>query len=108
MALIQGIPFPGREDWIIPPLALGDLETMQERIGGLQVGAIDPASIGTIIDAAHAALKRNYPQLNRADVAAAIDLGNMVEVVQSVMDVAGVKRRELDAEKKAAADLKPD
>jgi|APMI01.1.fsa_nt_gi hypothetical protein len=107
MALIPGIPFPGK-DWIIPPLALGDLETLQERIGGLQVGAIDPASIGTIIDATHAALKRNYPELLRADVAGAIDLGNMVEVIQSVMDVAGVKRQEFEAEKKAAADPKPD
>lgn len=106
MALIQGIPFPGREDWIIPPLSLGALEVLQERIGKLQAGATDPESIKTIVDATHSALKRNYPELSRAEVAEAVDLGNMVEVIQSVMDVAGVKRAEL-AEKKAAAVTSP-
>ena len=59
----------------------------------------------TIVDATHAALKRNYPDLTRADVAELVDLGNMVEVIQSVMDVAGVKRAEL--EKKASAATSP-
>lgn len=104
--LIPGIPFPGREDLIIPPLSLGALETLQARIGTLQAGATDPESIKTIVDATHAALKRNYPELTRADVAELVDLGNMVEVIQSVMDVAGVKRAEL-AEKKAAAATSP-
>jgi hypothetical protein len=106
MALIPGIPFPGLKGWVIPPLALGDLETLQDRIGVLQDGAIDPQSISTIIDATHAALKRNYPELTRADVANEIDLGNMMDVIGAVMDVAGVKRRALD-EKKAVAVTSP-
>jgi hypothetical protein len=105
MALIPGIQFPGR-DWIIPPLSLGDLEVMQNRIAALEKGAIDKETVRTVIDATFAALKRNYPDLSREDVAGALDLGNMMDVIAAVMDVSGVRRKELD-EKKSQVSLNP-
>lgn len=102
MAKIKGIDFPFPEGTLtIPPLALGDLELLQERLGALQVGAADANSVATTIDATFAALKRNYPEMSRADVAALLDLENMVEVLECVMDVSGIKRKSLEAAKKA-------
>ncbi|GLT20785.1 hypothetical protein GCM10007933_02370 [Zoogloea oryzae] len=103
---LAGIPFPGRPEWVIPPLSLGSLELLQDRIGKLSLGGTDPESIRTIVDATHMALVRNYPDVPRDQVAAEIDLGNMMDVIAAVMDVAGVRRKELEAgevEKKAAA-----
>lgn len=85
----------------IPPLSLGDLELLQDRMGTLQVGATDAKSVGTVIDATLAALKRNYPEMTREEVAGMIDLENMVDVLECVMDVSGAKRKAADAAKKA-------
>lgn len=85
----------------IPPLSLGDLELLQDRMGTLQVGATDAQSVGTVIDATHAALKRNYPELTRQEVAGLIDIANMGDVLECVMDVSGAKRKADEAAKKA-------
>lgn len=102
MPKIKGIEFPFPDGPLtVPPLALGDLELLQERLGALQVGAADATSVATTIDATFAALKRNYPGMTRADVAALLDLENMVDVLECVMDVSGIKRKSLEAAKKA-------
>lgn len=93
-----GIPveFPGRGKLIVPPLALGDVEQLHERLSKFK-GGVDPESIKTVIDAAHAALVLNYPELTRADVGRMIGLGNMPEVFEAVMDVGGLNRKRLEA-----------
>lgn len=104
MPKIKGIDFDfGGEVLTIPPLALGDFELLQERLGALQLGAADSDTVKTIVDAAYAALHRNYPAMSRADVAAIVDLGNMVDVIDAVMDVTGAKRKALDEKKAGAA-----
>ncbi|RZA14045.1 MAG: hypothetical protein EOP02_27255 [Proteobacteria bacterium] len=52
-------PFPGKT-LVIPPLALGDLEQLLERINAVMAGNMDRDSIATVIDATHAALRRNF------------------------------------------------
>lgn len=102
--MIPGIEFDfGAEVLTIPPLSLGDLELLQDRLGSLQIETLDTTSIGTVIDATLAALQRNYPDMTRAKVAALIDLGNMPDVIRSVMDVAGMVRKEIAAGKASAA-----
>ena len=104
MPKIPGIEFDfGSEVLIIPPLALGDLEMLQERLSTLNVGAMDAGSVGTVIDTTLAALLRNYPDMTRARVAGLIDMANMPEVIQCVMDMAGMKRKEIAAGKAMAA-----
>ena len=96
MAKIAGIAFDfGGETLTIPPLSLGDLELLQERLAALQIGSLEPQSVSTVIDATLAALQRNYPDMTRPRVAALIDLGNMAQVIQCVMDVAGMYRQAL-------------
>jgi len=89
-------------DYEVPPLTLGQLERLQDRLAKAAPGSLDPGTIGTIIEAAHGALLRNYPDMTRERLAEIIDVGNMVEVFQAVMDISGLKRKEQEAEKQGA------
>lgn len=95
---VKGIPVQlGGEALVVPPLALGALEQLQDRIANFQGDIRDKEQIATVLDAAHAALKRNYPEITRERVAELVDLENMAEVFEAVMDVSGLKRKALEA-----------
>ncbi|WP_322617006.1 hypothetical protein [Pseudomonas sp. BIC9C] len=83
-------PFPGKV-LVIPPLALGDLEQLLDRINSVMAGNMDKDSIATVIDATHAALRRNYPDIERAEVAALLDLRNMRDALDAVMSASGLE-----------------
>ncbi|WP_025041028.1 hypothetical protein [Nitrosospira briensis] len=94
--MINGIKMKlGGAVYIVPPLSLGAIELMQDRISKFQVGA-SLESVGTVIDALHSALARNYPEMTRAKVAEMVDLGDMQEVMEAIMDVGGLKRKALE------------
>jgi hypothetical protein len=96
MALLPGLDFDfgGGRCYLLPPLALGDLQLLQERLAKLSDdGALHPASVGTVLAATHAALRRNYPDLTLEAVGQLVDVGNLFEVIDAVMDVSGVKRK---------------
>ena len=84
-------------NYVIPPIALGALEQLQERIGAFDGNVQDAKQISTVIDCAHAALRRNYPEMTREQVADLIDIANMGDVFAAVMDVSGLKRKEQEA-----------
>lgn len=105
MVKVKGIPKNlGGTDFVIPPLALGPLEQLQDRIAAFD-GTLNKESIAVVIDAAHAALKRNYPDITREDVAELVDVENMIEVFEAVMDVSGLRRKQIEAD--AAGESKP-
>jgi hypothetical protein len=85
----------GGIDYVLPPISLGALEQLQSRIGSFNGDVMDSSQITTVIDAAHASLLRNYPDITRPEVAEMIDVGNMSDVFAAVMDVSGLKRKEL-------------
>ncbi len=94
----KGIPVQlGETTFVIPPLALGALEQLQDRIAAFKGDIRDATQVATVLDAAHSALKRNYPEMTRDEVADLVDVGNMAEVFEAVMDVSGLKRKELEA-----------
>lgn len=76
---------------IVPPLNLGALKILQKRIADLK--GFDEASIDTVIDAVHAALKRNYRGVERAFVEAYLDTSNTYRVMDSLMSVSGLTPR---------------
>ncbi|MFH1816650.1 MAG: hypothetical protein ABIK08_04090 [Pseudomonadota bacterium] len=97
---VKGIPFPFSDcTLVIPPLSLGAMEQLQERLTGMSDDMFDPENISTVIDTLHAALGRNYPDMTRDEVANLVDLENMQEAMTCAMDVAGLKRKALEAEK---------
>lgn len=94
--MIPGIDFDfnGRV-LTIPPLTLGALQALRKRLAALRASGLnDPESIGTILDAAHTAIKRNYPEITRDEVGELVDLRNMGDVLVAVMDASGAFRRE--------------
>lgn len=87
----------GGADYVVPPISLGALEQLQDRIVNFAGDVTDKAQVATVIDAAHAALRRNYPDMTREDVADLVDVSNMAEIFEAVMDVSGLKRKEQEA-----------
>lgn len=95
---VKGIPVElGGEALIVPPLSLGSLEQLQAGIAGFTGDVFDKAQIALVIDAALAALRRNYPEMTRERVAEFIDVANMPEVFEALMDVSGLKRKSMEA-----------
>lgn len=103
--MVPGIDFDfgGGQVYTVPPLALGDLRRLQKQLAQVNGNALDEASINTILDAVHSALKRNYPELTAEAVEAMVDVSNMFEALACVMDAGGVKRKDIEAKKAAAA-----
>lgn len=96
---IKGIAVElGGQTYTIPPIALGALEQLQERIAAFTGDVTDMRQVATVIDAAHHALRRNYPEMTRDQVADLIDVGNMGDVFQAVMDVSGAARKKGEAQ----------
>lgn len=95
----------GDRAYTIPPLSLGALERLQGKLQALQdeTNPLALSSVSTVVDAAHAALLRNYPEISREEVAELVDVSNMHEIVQKVLDVAGVLRKETEGKARAAA-----
>lgn len=97
--MIPGIEIDfGSERLTVPPLTLGSLQLLQGKLEKFQADT-SPESVATVIEAAFLALRRNYPDITRERVAEILDLGNMLDVLSAVMDVSGMKRKEIAAGK---------
>jgi len=95
---VKGIPKDlGGTTYVVPPLSLGALEQLQERITAFTGDISDGTQAPIVVDTAWAALKRNYPDISRETVADIIGLENMVEVFEAVMDISGMKRKAYEA-----------
>lgn len=89
------VEFSNGEKLIVPPLNLGALETFQDRLMSFK-GGLDTESITLVLDITTIALQRNYPDITRDMVAnELVDLSNMDEVMLAIMDVSGMRRKEL-------------
>ncbi len=86
----------GGEEFVVPPLNLKSLRNMQDRLANFK-GGFDPASTEIVIDAAHAALLRNYPEITKEWLEENLDVANMQDVMESVMDSSGLKRKAQEA-----------
>lgn len=85
---------------IIPPLNLKALESLGDGLSNIESGNA-LSQLRVVVDATYLSLKRNYPEIEREEIAEMIDLGNMVEVLQCVMDVSGLKRKAQEAAEEA-------
>lgn len=102
--MLKGIPMTLGDgtEYTIPPLTLGALEDNQEAIANVGQD-LSPATVKVMIDIAHAALRRNYPDMTREVVRDLIDVENMGDVFLAVMDVSGLRRKSLEEQPEGEA-----
>ena len=83
----------GGQDWIVPPLTLGQLRRLMPKVRQLtEIGAaMGEAQINVLIDIVTAALQRNYPETTPDRVEDLLDLGNASAVLNAVLPGSGLK-----------------
>jgi len=83
----------GGQDWIVPPLTLGQLRRLMPKLRQLtEIGAsMGEAQINVLIDIVTAALQRNYPETTPDKVENLLDLGNASTVLNAVLTGSGLK-----------------
>jgi hypothetical protein len=104
--LIPGVEFDfgGGRVYTIPPLSLGALQRLQGKLTDLQHrAALDPVALSVVIEALHAALSRNYPDISTDAVAELIDVSQIGDVMTAVLDVSGLQRKAQEDSKNQAA-----
>jgi hypothetical protein len=88
----------GGVERVVPPLNLGALIELKDRLAAFRPGEVDTGSVDTLLECLYRALRRNYPEITKEEIAEHVDLGNMVELMQAVMDVSGLRRKKAEAE----------
>lgn len=83
----------GGQEWIVPPLTLGQLRRLLPQVQQLtEIGAaMDEAQIGVIVEIITAAMQRNYPDVTPAEVEDLLDLGNAGAVLNAVLTGSGLQ-----------------
>jgi hypothetical protein len=88
--MIPGTTFPmGGQDWLVPPLTLGQLQRFLPRVQELTaagpVGAFGPEQIAMMVEIITAAMQRNYPEITADQVGNLLDLGNARAVLAATL-----------------------
>lgn len=92
----RGKPFElGGTNYIVPPLSLGAIEEFESRIAEFErLPVID--QVRFVVDLAHRALSRNYPELKRHELAELIDMHNAFQLFAAILQESGLVRVEGD------------
>jgi hypothetical protein len=85
----------------VPPLNFDSLQLLEGKLGSLGQGS-QGASMQTIAVAIGHALKRNYRGVPEWLIRQTLDIANLGEFTQALMDVSGLRRKELEAGKAQA------
>lgn len=93
--MIPGIEIAmGGQEWLVPPLTLGQLRRLMPKVQ--QLAEIDAsmgeAQVGILVEIVAAALQRNYPDVTPETVESLLDLGNAGAVLNAVLTGSGLKR----------------
>jgi len=101
--MIPGIKISmGGQEWMVPPLTLGQLRKLESKIRSMTEVAADARgmsaeqidSVGEIVAAA---LSRNYPDMTSERVLELIDVGNARAVILAVLTGSGLQPGEAAA-----------
>jgi hypothetical protein len=83
----------GGEEYIIPPLSLGQVRKHENDMKALSSKDTDPNERPQImLRIIHAAMTRNYPDLTVGQVEDMVDLGNLLPIIEAVMNTSGMAR----------------
>jgi hypothetical protein len=89
--LIDGVEMKlGRETYMVPSLTFKQLKQLEPQIRQLQsIGAngneLTQEQVDAVIDIAHTALKRNYPNMARQEVEDFLDLRVQAKLIRAVV-----------------------
>jgi hypothetical protein len=85
----------GGQDWLIPPLTLGQLRRLMPKLRQLtEIGAsMGEPQIGVLVEIVATALQRNYPDVTIDRVETLLDLGNAGVVLNAVLTGSGLRPR---------------
>lgn len=82
------------KEYIIPPLTLKSLKVLTPHIESLKNISDVPTEtqIDAILEIAHAAMVRNYPDITKEHLFDLIDLSNMPQIFMAVMNSSGLEK----------------
>ena len=85
----------GGQDWIVPPLTLGQLRRLMPKVRQLTEtdASMSETQIIVLVEIVAAALQRNYPEATADMVDNLLDLGNASAVLNAVLTGSGLKPR---------------
>jgi secreted Zn-dependent insulinase-like peptidase len=101
MALLSGVKVSmGGRDYTLPPLTLGSLKRIGNKINALSNIDSVPNEEQTeaIASIVLASVNRNYPEITQDELLEMIDLGNLKEIFEAVLGVSGIKKSESSGE----------
>jgi hypothetical protein len=86
----------GGQDWLVPPLTLGQLRRLMPKVRQLtEIGtSMGETQISVLVEIVTAALQRNYPEATADMVENLLDLGNASAVLNAVLTGSGLKLRD--------------
>ena len=86
----------GGQDWLIPPLTLGQLRRLMPKVRQLieTDASMGETQISVLVETVAAALQRNYPEATADMVENLLDLGNASAVLNAVLTGSGLKLRD--------------
>ena len=86
----------GGQDWLVPPLTLGQLRRLMPKVRQLtEIGAsMGETQISVLVEIVTVALQRNYPEATADMVENLLDLGNASAVLNAVLTGSGLKLRD--------------
>lgn len=92
----------GGNDWTVPPLTLGQLRRLQDKIRAMtEIGhdtrGMTSEQIDTIAEIVATALSRNYPDMTSERVLELIDVANARAVILAVLNGSGLQPGEAAA-----------
>jgi hypothetical protein len=83
----------GGQDWIVPPLTLGQLRRLMPKVRQLNEvdASMGETQIAVLVEIVTSALQRNYPEMTPEKVENLLDLGNASAVLNAVLTGSGLK-----------------
>ena len=93
----------GAVTYTLPPASLGTLEAMADQLDKVNEafatgGNFSLRDLLFVTDFATACLRRNYPDIDRDQVAEHVGLDNVIDVLQMCLDTSGLLRKRLETE----------
>lgn len=88
------VKLSGRREYLVPALNFRALKKFQSKIGGMAAieGAPNEEQMDTILEIAHAALKRNYPTITVEQLTDMIDMANFLPLFMAIVNTSGLER----------------